>query len=134
MMLERDLPANEGDPMLKRGDSASAVSWVNRAYTHGMLEYRGSTGLVMRLLGRLERGCYHHNYSGWGMVAKQIPEVENKLTDGISMWPHLKRFAVSWAIVRVDIHPSQRKRLTLIRYNPGQEHSRLLFQKPPCLL
>ena len=72
-----DLPENEGDPILMRGDSVSAVSWINLC--GGSRDTRA--GLVMRLLGRLELT------SGWCLVAKHIPGVENVLADGISRWP-----------------------------------------------
>jgi len=77
IVQERDLPENEGDPILMRGDSVSAVSWINRC--GGSRDTRA--GLVMRLLGRLELT------SGWCLVAKHIPGVENVLADGISRWP-----------------------------------------------
>jgi len=78
VVQERELPENEGDPILMREGSVSAVCVVD--YRRG-----GScdtlAGLFIRLLGRLELT------SGWCLVAKPVPGVGNVLADGISRWP-----------------------------------------------
>jgi len=76
-ILLADRPTSEGESVMMRGDNVSAVSWVNR--------YGGSrdrrAGITMIMLGRMEIE------SGWCQVAKHIPGVENRLSDGVSRWP-----------------------------------------------
>ena len=76
-MIVRDQPRQAGDPVLLRGDNASAVAWINRC---GGAKNRRA-GTLMRLLGRLEIR------NKWCHVAKHIPGAENVLADGISRWP-----------------------------------------------
>ena len=75
-MMENDRPEYVGDIVLLRGDSISAVSWLNRC--GGARDKRAA--LVMRTMGRLEIT------SGWSQKAKHIPGVLNVLADGISRW------------------------------------------------
>lgn len=77
IVCEQDIPAHQGEPTLMRGDSKSAFYWVNRC--GGPNDPRA--GLVVHLLCRLELS------SGWCMVAKRLPGVENVLADGIFTWP-----------------------------------------------
>lgn len=77
IVLTRDLPVSERDSILMRRTNVSAVSRVNR--WGGSRDARA--GLVMRLLGRFELT------SGWCMLAKHVPGVENEQADGISGRP-----------------------------------------------
>ena len=73
----------KGDPILMRGDSTSAVSWISPC---GGVRDKRACLLMMRMLGRLEikGGCNH--------TAKHIPGVRNTLADGIiSRWPRVIR-------------------------------------------
>ena len=76
--LVGDRPNAKGDPILMRGDSMAAVSWITRC---GRARKRAC--VLMRMFGRLELTV------GWNPAAKHIPGVRNTLADGISRWPPL---------------------------------------------
>ena len=76
-MFIKEKPPAPGEPILMRGDNASAVSWVNRC--GGSRDRRA--GLIMRMMGRIEVA------TNWCPIAKHIRGVENVLADGISRWP-----------------------------------------------
>ena len=75
--LVRDRPESKRDPILMRGDTFTAVTWVNRC--GGARDKHA--GLILRILGRLEI------QGDWRYDAKHIPGVQNTLADGISRWP-----------------------------------------------
>ena len=71
-------PEYPGQSILMRGDTISAVHWVNKC--RGAREPR--SGALMRMLGCLEMR------NEWRFRAKHIKGVENTLADGISRWKH----------------------------------------------
>lgn len=76
VVVKGDLPTVNGEPVLMRGDSSSAVTWVNRC--GGTRDPR--TAFIMRWLGVLEVNA------GWCFESVHIPGYSNVLADGITRW------------------------------------------------
>lgn len=74
--VKGDMPTVTGEPVLMRGDSSCAVTWVNKC--GGMRNPRAA--FAMRWLGVLEMN------SGWCFESAHIPGSSNILADGITRW------------------------------------------------
>ena len=74
----KKVPRYIGECILMRGDTMSAIHWVNRC--RGGREPRA--GALMRMLGCLEMR------SGWCFRAKHVRGVANVLADVVSRWGH----------------------------------------------
>ena len=74
--VKGDRPAVHGEPVLMRGDSMSAVTWVNRC--GGTRNPRAA--FIMRWLGVLEMEA------GWCLESAHIAGATNVLADGITRW------------------------------------------------
>ena len=100
-VVKEDRPSIAGEPVLMRGDSLSAVSWVNRC--GGTRDPRAA--FIMRWLGVLEVN------TGWCFESSHIPGSSNVLADGITRWD------------RADIPPKKLTELSPPSDIPWQEAS-----------
>ena len=75
IVIKKDRPVKEGNSVLMRGDSSSAVQWV---ISCGRGKGEERSGRMMRIMGMLER------IGRWSFQANHVRGVENTFVDGIT--------------------------------------------------